>query len=183
MRASTRRFLELIERFHLGAGSLAGVCIILFIATIVPDAVTRSYASFSMQGISEFNILTLVVLVFLAQAAAQCRKENFQVRILLDNLPGRVVPFSQFFVFSCQLVVAGVFAWLTTSRAMMSYSINESTFSVISFPVWPARIVIAVGFWMLTIQLLIDMLRVVAPGWAPEPKRSPEDLAEYTTEI
>ncbi len=183
MRDGTRTLLDYIEKFNLGAGSISGVCIILFIVTIVPDAITRSFASYSMQGISEFNILTLVVLVFLAQASAQCRKEHFQVRILLDNLPSSLVPVSQFFIYAAQLVVAGMFAWLTTSRAVMAYTINESTFSVISFPVWPARIVIAVGLWMLTVQLLIDLLRVVAPSWAPEPKRSPEDPAEYTTEI
>lgn len=183
MREKTRQALDYVERFNLGAGAISGICIILFIVTIVPDALTRSFASYSMQGISEFNILTLVVLVFLAQAAAQCRKEHFQVRILLDNLPKALAPVSLFFVYSAQLIVAGVFAWLTTSRAVMAYSINESTFSVISFPVWPARIVIAVGFWMLTVQLLIDLLRVVAPGWAPEPKRSPEEPEEYTADI
>lgn len=181
MRECVRQSLDWVERFNLAAGTLAGVCIMLFIATIVPDALTRSYASYSMQGIAEFNILTLVVLVFMAQAASQCRKEHFQVRILLDNLPARYRPASRLFVFAAQLFVAAIFAWLTTQRAFMAYSTNESTFSVIAFPVWPARIIIAIGFWMLTLQLLIDILRVITPGWAPAPKLSPDD--EFLKEI
>ncbi|WP_018689614.1 TRAP transporter small permease [Ahrensia kielensis] len=183
IRERTKKALDIVECFNLGAGALSGIGIILFIVTIVPDALTRSYASYAMQGIPEFNILTLVVLVFLAQAGAQCRKEHFQVRVLLDNLPEGLVPASRFLIYTAQLIVAGTFAWLTTTRAIMAYSINESTFSVISFPVWPARIVIALGFWMLTVQLLIDLFRVVAPDWAPSPKRGPEDISEYTAEI
>lgn len=176
MRTTVRALLDWIERFNLIAGSVGGACVILFILTIVPDALTRSFASYSMQGISEFNILTLVVLVFLGLASAQCRKENFRVKILVDFLPARARAVFDVLAFATQALVAGLFAYLTTARAITSWQVNEQTFSVIAFPVWPARIVIAIGFWMLLVQLLIDILRVVAPSWAPEQKAGTDEV-------
>jgi len=175
MRARVRTLLDYIERLNLFAGSLAGACVILFILTIIPDALTRSLFSYAFQGVSEFNILTLVVLVFLGLASAQCRKENFQVRILIDHAPVFLARAIGIFALVVQALISGLFVYLTTGRAIMSYQTGEATFSIIAFPVWPARIVIAVGFWMLTIQLLIDIVRILAPAWAPEPKRNPDE--------
>ncbi len=51
---------------------------------------------------------------------------------------------------------------MSTLAAIRSTQRGEVSFGVIAFPVWPGRIILAAGLILLSIQLLVDFVRLLA---------------------
>ena len=57
------------------------------------------------------------------------------------------------------IVGVGLLALMSTENAIASVQRGESSFGVIAFPIWPGRVAVAVGLWLLCLQFFLDLLR------------------------
>lgn len=151
-----------IERFHVALGSLSGIATIIMIALVVPDVIMRKFFSATIPGASEANILLLVIMVYLGLAGAQAREAHFRVTLLTDRLPRQVVQSLQIAVLLMLLAGFGLLASMTTGNALASVGRGEASFGVIAFPLWPGRIAVALGLWLLCLQFFLDLVRVLS---------------------
>jgi len=62
------------------------------------------------------------------------------------------------------VLAAAALSWYAIRGAYTSTLRQEMSYAVIAFPLWPARIVIATGFVMLTLQYIVDLVREVRDG-------------------
>ena len=150
------RFKHWIVRLNASLGVLAGVLVIGLILSVVPDLVARTFFNTAIYGASETSILLLVVIVFLGLAAAQVRKEHYHVGVLDSVLSDRALRLLTVFRYIVSAGIAGGFAWYSARGAWFSTLRFEESYAVIAYPVWPARIIVAVGFTLLTVQCLLD---------------------------
>ena len=156
--------LASIERFHLRLGVVAGLLTIGLIIAIVPDIVARNVFNVAIYGMSELSVVALVAMVFLGLPAAQAQKENYRV-LIVDNLVGeKAIRYLSMFRGAACVIIAVAFAYYSIVGAIDSVMRNEATFSVVRFPVWPSRIIIAIGFTLLAIQFVIDFVRILTVG-------------------
>ncbi len=152
---------KLIEQFNLRLGACAGAATVILMFSVVPDLVSRSFFGFAIYGMSEASIMLLVFIVFLALPAAQVRKEHFQVSVLdavLSAVNTRRLWIFRHFV---SFLITSIFAWYSFIGASESVARLEQSYAVIEFPVWPAKIAVACGFFLLAVQFLLDMIAVV----------------------
>lgn len=160
--------VEKIERFNIAVGSLSGVVTFLMMVIIIPDIATRNALNISITGASETSVALLVILVFLGLAGAQTKKAHFRVGVLdslLDrNLAGKII---RILGIAASIAMFAALAWLTTKTAIRSYQQGEVTVGLSYFVIWPQRVFIAVGIILLTLQLLIDLARVIANKTSP----------------
>ncbi|MEM8852469.1 MAG: TRAP transporter small permease [Pseudomonadota bacterium] len=153
--------MEWVERFHVALGSLSGIATIVMIALVVPDVILRKFFATTIPGASETNILLLVLMIYLGLAGAQARGAHFRVTILTDRLPDGARRALEVVMLSAAVAGLSLLAVLTTQSAMTSISRGETSFGVIAFPLWPGRVAVAVGLWLLCLQLVLDVIRAL----------------------
>lgn len=164
-------FRQALRRLSMLLGAAAGAGTALLMLTVVPDLVARNFFGEAIYGMAETGIFLLVLIVYLGQSVAQVRKEHFHVGVLDTMLSPGKLQCLWVFRHLVSAGVCGVFSWYATKGAYSSTLKLEQSYAVIEYPIWPAKIVVAVGLVLLTIQFLIDAIdAVVQPG---EPAKSP----------
>lgn len=165
-------FARAIEQLNIRLGALAGLGTILLIFSVVPDLLARSLFGTAIYGMAETSIMLLVFIIFLALPAAQVHKEHFYVAVLDALLPASALPLVKMLRCLAAAAVTGLFAWYSINSAWESTLRLEQSYAVIAFPVWPARIGIACGLTLLTLQFLIDAVAYLRGNTDAEPAPS-----------
>ena len=160
------RIVEFIERFLLRLGVASGFLTLLTMLIIVADVVGRGFFNKPIPGGNEFAVLIMVGLIFLGMAAAQQKKHNFSIDLVTGFLPPGPLRVANFIATAVSTAVCGLLAWLTIDIAHAMTLSGVSSYGVIAFPIWPSRIILAIGLVCLTLQFFFDFLR--AAGVLPE---------------
>ncbi len=160
--------IDWCTRFNVRLGIFTGIITLGLVGTILPDVFARSFLGLAIYGMSEASVMLLVFMVYLGLPSAQAKKVHFRVSIIdhivSERLRGRLTAFRYLFCFC----VCAAFTWYASIGALDSVLRNEQTYAVVPFPVWPARLAIAVGLALLTVQFLLDFVRILRGGTIQE---------------
>lgn len=153
---------ELVRRIQTGISTAnrfiavgAGVCSSFIMFLIVLDIISRNFLGRSIHGVQEISILLLVMLIYLGFASAEHHDQHFRVDLLVERLPAGLQGMVRLATAACAFVLVAFFSYSTWIAAIRSIARQEATYGVISFPIWPSRLVIALGMTMFTLQLLL----------------------------
>ncbi len=150
-----------IRRLSLVLGAISGIGTAVLMLTVVPDLLARNLFGEAIYGMSETGIFVLVIVVFLALSTAQVRKEHFHVGVLdsfVNRDTGRLLWIGRHAV---SAAICGVFTWYASKGAIAATLANEQSYAVIEYPIWPAKIVVALGLLLLTVQFLMDAVDAI----------------------
>lgn len=168
------RVARLFERIFIQLAIVNGILTFLIILLICADITGRKLFNSPLQGSNELATLFLVALIFLGMAAAQIRGAHYNVDLLYGAVPKLVQKVFDVISSVISMVFAGFLAKLTIQSAWKSTMMGESSYAIIAFPIWPARIVIAVGLTCLTIQFFFTLLRHLSLLPGPADHRNDE---------
>jgi len=139
----------------LGVGSSMAVLAITL--AIVVDVTGRYLFNAPVDGASEFAVTAMIAVVYFGLMSAQRNDGNFRVDMLVRILPAGVQEVLEILWRVAVAVVLLLLAWLSTTEAVHSTQMGEASFGTIAFPIWPARILLAIGLWGLTCQILFEI--------------------------
>jgi TRAP-type C4-dicarboxylate transport system permease small subunit len=178
-RSVTARLIGLQSRLNAVAAGLAGVALLLMMLAGAADVLATNadligLPSRPVPSTNEFMATMMVAAVFLGLALAQQRGAHIQVTLgaLLDRRFGRSIA-------AVRHVLHGLFyaliAWFGWSVAMHSISTGEFAAGLVDFPVWPARLALAAGASLMTLQCALDLAAAILgiPGSAERPPLQP----------
>lgn len=151
--------IEAVERQLARLGIASGFATLLITLVIVADVFSRAVFNAPLHMSTEISELLLVILVYLGLAAAQQNRQNFAIDIASRRLPEGLQALVEALGYLFSLVLIATLAWLSTKQAYSAFERGEAGFGIISFPIWPARFLLALGLWLLASQLLCDVLR------------------------
>lgn len=152
------KLLRALERFNIFMGVASGLAIFLITLIVVADVALRAIFRHPIPGATELSTLLMVALIYLGLASVQTTKTNFRMEVLINYLPSGIARGLNFLTTVTAMVAISIIAWYTTQEAFHALSVQEMSYGAVSFPVYPARVIIAVGFVLLALQLLIDAL-------------------------
>jgi TRAP-type transport system small permease protein len=153
------QLIEAIEWLLVRLGVATGLTTLLITVVIVIDVAGRAIFSAPLHSGTEISELLLVTLVFLGLAAAQQNRQNYAIDVFSRHLPIPVQRLLEMLGYMFCIAVVGLLAWLSTKQAFNSYERGEAGFGIISFPIWPARFILAIGLWLLALQFVCDIIR------------------------
>lgn len=163
------RIINSYSRFSIALGSLSGMSTMLLVLIIVPDVIGRKFFNAPIPGAQEMSVLLLVCKIFLGMPGAQASGSNFSVSLI----HGVMSPWQRRIADAATTLVAavvfGLMARMSVISAIRSTQRGEISYGVIAFPIWPGRIVLAVGLILLTVQLVMDFLRLASGMETPRP--------------
>jgi TRAP-type C4-dicarboxylate transport system permease small subunit len=158
--ASMKRLIDGVSEFNVKLGSASGMSTMLLMLIIVPDILLRKFFSVTIPLVAEIAVLLLIGKIFLGLPGAQASGANFHVSFFTERLAPVWQRRIRLAHTAFATLMVGMLAWLTALEAISSTQQGEITFGVDPFPVWPGRIVLAIGLCLLTGQLFLDTLRV-----------------------
>lgn len=142
----------------------SGVGIALLMLPTVADVTYRKLVGPSLPGALEISEIGVVFIAYLAMAAALHRGAHISTPILTDRLrPGtahvaRLVG---------MVVVWGLLAlmvWGSAAIALESFSVREFRFGLVEVPIWPAKMIVPIGLFLMLVELTIQIGLRIARG-------------------
>lgn len=156
-----RLIARCFDWFTAQLGALSGFATLAIMVVVVLDVAGRALFNSPLPGGNEFSELLLVGMIFLGLAAAQQQRQHFAIEIAVQHLPPRARRYVEIAGWLVSLALVGLLGWLSAQQAWASMLKAEASYGTISFPIWPARMVLAFGLGLLAVQFAVDIVRRV----------------------
>jgi TRAP-type C4-dicarboxylate transport system permease small subunit len=161
---AVRAGIRLLAAANRGTALLAGIALLLMMLAGAADVIMTNLDLLGLQSrpvpsTTEFMATMMVVVVFLGLALAQQRRAH--IRITLSRLAGpRLERPLDVFRHALHGLFYGLIAWFGWSVAAHSAATGEFAAGLVNFPVWPARLILAIGATGMALQCLADIAGV-----------------------
>lgn len=157
------------------ASLLGGIALILLALVVTADVAARALG-FALVGAAEAGGVLLALLVFLVIAWTQRQRGHVAIEVVVSMMP----PVLQRWADALSLLICLAFTLvlaITTGRAAWeSYQAMEFQVGTLPFPLWPVRLVIAIGFALFVLQLLAQLLAALSRATARD-SETPSSVA------
>ncbi len=170
--------LDRIARALVEPASIVGGIALMLLALVVTADVAARAAGFALVGAAEAGGVLLALLVFLAIAHTQRIRGHVAIEALVVLLPPTLRRCAEAVSLALCLAFAVVLAVTTAGAAWHSYQSMEFQVGTLPFPIWPVRSVIALGFVLFALQLLVHLLVALAAAVRPDPAGGPGGSGE-----
>ena len=157
------RFLDAAVRW-LGAAALAVAAVFIGLLAIVGAADSLGTRLFSLPVPSalEMSQAGLAVVVFMGLAHAQHRRGHVAVDIVFNRFTGRAKSVFTGLALAAAICFFAVLAWRTGIGAMESAAIDERSWGLTRFPVWPSKIAVCAGCAIAMLESIRQFLHLLA---------------------
>lgn len=139
----------------------------------VADVVGTEFLGRPLLGTLEFTESTMVLVVFGALAYAQERRAHIRVELLYSYVGPRGKSFMEAVTHIVAFIFFALVAWQAYVELLYSWEIKESTMGSVRFPLYPARILLLLGVWLLLLRLAIDIVQDIGRLRRGEPPPAP----------
>ncbi len=155
------RVAEALDVCWRALGMVANLALLLIMFGVSADAILRYALNRPITGTLEGVELLLVFAVFLSLARTQAERGHIAVNIISERLAGRPRAALEALTALLGLVLFGAVTWATGGMALRSWQMGEYSAGLIAFPIYPSRILVALGSLLLSLQLLLEFTRAI----------------------
>lgn len=158
---AVKRFSQVARTISRFGGYIAGVLTLLLCLTIVADVIAR-WLAIPLAGVLELSqYLFMPVIVFLALSYAQSVGEHIRATVLIDRLSVSGALVVNLVAQAVTFLTCVILAIAATLSAEHATTIQLQAIGAVQFPLWPIKIVAAVGLYMLALQVLSGLVSMV----------------------
>ena len=141
--------------------SVGGVICFLMMFLVVSNVVGR-YLLLPIEGALEIIELSLVFIVFLSITYTQIVGGHIRITFLTSRLPHRLRSHLEFVITILCLFISICFCLEAFKFALASWIVKEFTIGG-SVPIYPAKMFIFLGFFLLSGQMVLETLQRIKP--------------------
>ena len=149
---------KLTEKLALIVLLIGGVGMVMSMFLGVADIVGTQVLNVPVPGPRELTESTMVLIVFGALAYAQIRRAHIRVEIAYLAVGPRAKAGMDVITDLAAIIFFSLLLWQACLEAQYSLKIGEATSGLIRFPLWPARITLALGTALVILRLLFDLV-------------------------
>lgn len=149
---------NILERLALVVLLIGGLGMLMSMFLGTADVVGTQVFGRPVPGALELTESTMVLIVFGALTYAQIRRSHIRVELFYTRMRPRVKAAMDILADVAALTFFGLLVWQGTNEALFSMQIGEATDGLIRFPLYPARIILAVGSALLMARLVVDLI-------------------------
>lgn len=152
-----------IDRVNLFIGRWVAWLVLAAVLISAGNAIIRKIFNTSSNAWLEVQWYLFGALVLLGAAAALYRNEHVRVDLIYGAVSDRTRLWIDLFGLALLLLPFAAYAtWLTWPVFVESWRINEASSNAGGLVRWPAKLLLPVGFAMLTLQGLSELVKRIA---------------------
>lgn len=142
----------------------SGIGIALLMLPTVADVTHRKLLGPSLPGALEISEIGVVFVAYLAMAAALQRGAHISTPILTSRLPPATAHVARLIGMVVVWGLLALMVWGAAGIAAESYSMGEFRFGLVQVPIWPAKMIVPAGLFLMLVELTIQIVRHLAAG-------------------
>ncbi|WP_312181152.1 TRAP transporter small permease [Arthrobacter sp.] len=170
---------RLVGRVSQAFGIVAAAGVAAIMVAIVSDVTVRILTNRSINGIYELVESLVIVVAFMGLAYTERAGSSVRVTLLTERLsPGVSRVVRSIGVIAAALTAAWI-AYSCWGNAFSSVGRGEVRQGLVAFPMWPARLLAALGMTLVAIEFVMTAIRIWLRTETDEPFASqPMAVAE-----
>jgi TRAP-type C4-dicarboxylate transport system permease small subunit len=125
------------------------------------DVVGRFIFNHPIHGVTEITEFLMVGMLYFTLAHTQAGKHNIKVEVLITHLSPRGKQITEFITYFFGLLLFALITWQGVRSAADAWAIGEITFGLVELPLFPAKVLVPIGSFILCLRFLTDIIE----GW------------------
>jgi TRAP-type mannitol/chloroaromatic compound transport system permease small subunit len=164
---------KIMDRIAWGMSIIGGFVLFLMLVVTIADVVADKLLKLPFPGATELvmSIMPISVCAFLL--SLQIKKRHIVIDIMVNMLRPKARVFLQLLTPLCGIFLFGLLTWLSVPLAIHSVRIGEHTGGNVGVPMYPAKIMIPIATGLVTIQLIIELVRMLRDWKKPQAVAAP----------
>ena len=160
-------------------GFVALLCLLFLMLGTTVDVTVRAITGRSLAGVFEMAETSMVLLVFLGLGWTKLDDAHIRVTMLLEKCSRRKQVFFEVIAWSMAALMLMILAYASTQDAIHSFAIREFRWGHVEFPIWWAKIALAVGLWFSCLQMALKALNIALTGEPPSYNGLESELSNF----
>ena len=164
-----------IDRLTLALGKIIGWLILAAVLVSAGNATMRKLFSISSNAWLEAQWYLFGLTYLVASAYTLQRNEHVRIDILSNRLPAKVRNWIDLFGHVFMLLpISLIMIWEMTPSMLRSFKLGETSANFGGLLIWPAKSFIVIGFALLTLQAVSEIIKRIAVmrRLIPDPHRT-----------
>ena len=129
------------------------------------DVIGTKLFNYPIPSTYETTETLMVILIFGGLAYAQLRKRQVRVELLINHLPDYLKALSNVIANLAGIIFFGILTWQSALYFWQSWLVKEVEPSLVNFPIYPAKFIMALGAAIMTLQLVVDLGHAIRAAW------------------
>jgi C4-dicarboxylate transporter, DctQ subunit len=150
------RLDRLFFRLESALTLVGGIVIFLLVFLATANVLGRWFFSLPISGYIDWVEQAMAFFAFLGIAYTQREGGHIRMDMLVANIHGRPLWFTEFLSTLLMLFVTLVLIYGSFLHFLRSYQIGDSSLDI-NLPTWPAKLVVPVALTMLALRLLLQL--------------------------
>lgn len=142
------------SRIISAAAVASGAAVFLMMMIGAADVILENVADHPIPGTLEATEALMAVAVFLSLGWTQQAGGHIRVTLFTGRLPAPMRRWLERVAAAASAIFYGLLAWQAARYAWRSAAVREYVSGIFPFPVYPAKIVMACGLLLMTVQCL-----------------------------
>jgi TRAP-type C4-dicarboxylate transport system permease small subunit len=134
--------------------------LMLLMFLITADVLLRATLKRPILGTNELSEFMMIIVVYLAVAYTQHTKSHVSVDLVISRFPQKAQDIVDSFIYLLSLAVCSLITWRAFVDVNRLLDINRVS-DVLYVPVAPFQLVMAIGFFIFCLVLLLDFLHAL----------------------
>jgi|SRR5699024_266895 len=154
---------------------LCGILLFIIIILLLANVISREIG-YGIEGLSNLSVIVLVSVIYLGLSTTEQKKQHASVEILEYRLNKKQKRVVDIVIHIIKLGTIVVFLYAAFGNTMFSIKSNELFADVVNIPMWPSKTALLIGIIFFTIQILLNLLRIIIdPDYSENEKYDIED--------
>ena len=123
---------------------------------VTGDVLGRYLFNSPIHGTTEITEFMMVGLLYFTLAHTQALKAHIRVDMLVSLFSPRARLICEEITYFLGFILLALITWQSLVSAIQAWKIGETTFGLILFPLFPAKVLIPIGCFIVCLRLILD---------------------------
>jgi len=166
-------FMRLIENILTYCSVVLIICVMFW---VVGEVIGRYVFNSPLPGHLEGAELLLPMIVFFGVSYVQARDGHVGMTFVVEALPKKVRRVTDILSLIVSVLTCAALAYFASKNVWLAWIYDDVTMSPPYWPVWPSAAVIPLGYGMLAVRMVLQILQKLVPHRFPSPIVEHSDL-------